>query len=173
MPCDSFIPLDLARVDNTGSVLNFPPNNFKSGLQHVFILTIASVGKTAEARVFVTFVPSKLSSVNIIQDLKRKVSASDRLVLMGQVDRGSYQGGVQFLWEESTHVLDNVVETKQVYGSPLNRESLVILPFSLSPGRRYTFRLSAYAGAGDGGRGSMDARRLRWVLALVLDEGGE
>ena len=150
MPCDSFIPLDLARVDNTGSVLNFPPNNFKSGLQHVFILTIASVGKTAEARVFVTFVPSKLSSVNIIQDLKRKVSASDRLVLMGQVDRGTYQGGVQFLWEESTHVLDNVVETKQVYGSPLNRESLVILPFSLSPGRRYTFRLSAYAGAGDG-----------------------
>ena len=46
-------------------------------------------------------------------------------------------------WEETSGYLNEQKEIQSVYGSPLDRISLVILPNSFLPGRSYSLRLSA------------------------------
>ena len=143
-------PSLFAYASNDGSILTIPPRMFVSNAQYRFTLTVTSGGRNAVETVDIWFVDGALPQVNILE-ITEKINPSSKLVLHGSILPTSPKSDFHLQWKETTRILDKSAGQfgRKVYGSPLDRASLVILPNILSSGRSYTFRLSAVSNFGE------------------------
>jgi hypothetical protein len=128
-----------------GSALNFPAFTFTDVSEpYLFSVNVEFLGNSAMKTVAVQFVEVKGPSVDIKSPIMNKINTDKRFVLNGILEDDNVGGKNYVLhWEETSGYLNEQKEIQSVYGSPLDRISLVILPNSFLPGRSYSFRLSA------------------------------